>query len=589
MSTLEDRKLSLKGWGKDDPAPVAYDDVVAACEEGNVQQLQGFIEKIISGKTQDFSTRKILAIILHELSALEISADAREGYLEQSENIFRGIYEDFQNIPPEEANNILYDVAVIAFERKKYNHSRYYLDHLLTKVQKYSIDWADAMCLKGQCFVSETRYSDAMPFYSEAISNYDSDISKSRVHRLRGVAHYFLKEHDAAISDCEVSVRLASGKAPIIQSEALLDISIYKLEKASSASGNIRTTTQEIEDDYLSAIDSVKGAQEILGERRILLRTRVDRHLAVAYAQYGKYLQIVNDRPRSISYIKRAVEAYSMALPDLAERDFTRTASEFKEIYLLFSEYAGYLPACIHLIKNKDEIIEGVLHYATDRYARINDIYIEIKNEIVYKYRMTPRDFIFGILADLPESERDQAIAIVAGMSDHEFSALKHELAMTALRVTGLRGTKEGDQAGYKVPGSEAISPIPRTWDEAKAQVSGLLKWTEVKKAAKRRGEEPDILDHLRNPETGYGKWTSSAPGLPRRYLETIDSYLHREFYRWGREGGKLPPEIFLPTRSDEARRSVDAQSVADAWRVQSLARRLREKGELDSLLARSR
>ena len=64
---------------------------------------------------------------------------------------------------------------------------------------------------------------------------------------------------------------------------------------------------------------------------------------------------------------------------------------------------------------------------------------------------------------------------------------------------------------------SIVVPPIPKTFEEAQARVPGLMKWID----ARRQGIS--FTDHLRNCETGLGRWTLSEAGLPRNLLRKID------------------------------------------------------------------
>jgi hypothetical protein len=132
--------------------------------------------------------------------------------------------------------------------------------------------------------------------------------------------------------------------------------------------------------------------------------------------------------------------------------------------------------------------------------------------------------------------------------------------------------------AGLKSPASvvsrnsgEALSEIPKTWGEAKAQVPGLMKWAEAKAV------RPDltIIDHLRDQEVGYGRWTQQAPGLPRPRLLHIDEPAYASLARWlSRSGHELPPDLYLPTKSQIIRTELTPERLRDAYRITGAVRR---------------
>lgn len=117
--------------------------------------------------------------------------------------------------------------------------------------------------------------------------------------------------------------------------------------------------------------------------------------------------------------------------------------------------------------------------------------------------------------------------------------------------------------------------PIPKTLEEAKAQVPGLVKWTQYKKAAKRESREVTVIDYLRDEKQGLGLWATREPGLPRRNLRIIDSYFYNvEFYNWLKDN-TLPSDIFLPTKSQTARADLTESDITNARRINSLVGRI--------------
>lgn len=96
---------------------------------------------------------------------------------------------------------------------------------------------------------------------------------------------------------------------------------------------------------------------------------------------------------------------------------------------------------------------------------------------------------------------------------------------------------------------AEVIPPakLPSTWEEAKAEVPGLMKWTTARKAALTSGAKISVFDYLRDFEHGLGKWATSENGLPRNVLRRIDATCLLEVQAYK---NKVPEDIHLPNAS---------------------------------------
>jgi len=111
--------------------------------------------------------------------------------------------------------------------------------------------------------------------------------------------------------------------------------------------------------------------------------------------------------------------------------------------------------------------------------------------------------------------------------------------------------------------------PLPTSPDEARAM--GILAWHDAESLGH------SIVDHLRNTETGYGRWTRQPPGLPIRSLHECDPQAHRKLYNWlgpNESINKIPEDIFISGRrkapviiSDEA--GIAARNLARQWERQ--------------------
>jgi len=134
------------------------------------------------------------------------------------------------------------------------------------------------------------------------------------------------------------------------------------------------------------------------------------------------------------------------------------------------------------------------------------------------------------------------------------------------------RVLRERYETGPDTPDNAAL---PKTFEEAKAQVPGLRKWVEVKREAgltsRRDGFDQEVFDllveHLRDHESGLGKWAASEDGMPRNLLRSIDSGLRQEIYALGNP--TLPPDIQLPLGKPTGRPqgSIDHEKRAFAPR----------------------
>ena len=90
---------------------------------------------------------------------------------------------------------------------------------------------------------------------------------------------------------------------------------------------------------------------------------------------------------------------------------------------------------------------------------------------------------------------------------------------------------------------------IPETWEEAKALQPGLMKWDEARAKAKADGRKLTIIDHLRDTETGYGRWVLREPGLPRPVLLRCDYLAYFALGKW-LGNNAVPDDMHLPSKS---------------------------------------
>jgi hypothetical protein len=90
---------------------------------------------------------------------------------------------------------------------------------------------------------------------------------------------------------------------------------------------------------------------------------------------------------------------------------------------------------------------------------------------------------------------------------------------------------------------------------------------------AKAANPKLSIIDHLRDEQRGYGRWTLKEPGLPRGALHTLDEIAYRALYTWlspDRKTGhrnSLPDDLCLPTRSETTRIEVGEEELRLARR----------------------
>jgi tetratricopeptide (TPR) repeat protein len=174
---------------------------------------------------------------------------------------------------------------------------------------------------------------------------------------------------------------------------------------------------------------------------------------------------------------------------------------------------------------------------------------------------------IGGILSGIPRDDAGSGLHAVSGASASEHQGERADQptpGIHASRVLAGRSSSMPDEgqpsAGARSApeehvegvvdrrpsddGSTSHPRIPKDWDEAIKIVPGLLKWEEVKKM--RPGI--DILDHLRNRETGYGFWTRQESGLPLGFLEKFDKPAYNRLYNAhrakDRRGYELPEDI---------------------------------------------
>lgn len=113
---------------------------------------------------------------------------------------------------------------------------------------------------------------------------------------------------------------------------------------------------------------------------------------------------------------------------------------------------------------------------------------------------------------------------------------------------------------------------LPRSFEEAKAQVPGLRKWVEIKRDNPGRPVYDIVLEHLQNEETGLGKWVNYE-GLPKKSLRGIDESLRQEILSIE----PLPADIKLldgrrgRPRSEE---TLTGDQIREARRIAALASR---------------
>jgi hypothetical protein len=142
--------------------------------------------------------------------------------------------------------------------------------------------------------------------------------------------------------------------------------------------------------------------------------------------------------------------------------------------------------------------------------------------------------------------------------------------------------------AGLAVPAAKVVRPsaspaVPETWEEAKAQVHGLMKWSDAKADARDKGRRLSIVDHLRDTEHGYGRWTLSEPGLPRAMLKQWNDFAaYTAIYSYLRNH-ELPSDIYIPAE-DELKKptpivKVDPEALKAAYRLIKQAARDRHRG----------
>ena len=104
-------------------------------------------------------------------------------------------------------------------------------------------------------------------------------------------------------------------------------------------------------------------------------------------------------------------------------------------------------------------------------------------------------------------------------------------------------------QEAPMIAGRQGSDNPPATWEEAREQVPGLMKFSDAKKAADNEGRTLTIIDHLRDEQRGYGRWTSNEPGLPRSALKTLgDKPAYYALYDWLKHS-ELPSDLHLPTK----------------------------------------
>jgi hypothetical protein len=147
------------------------------------------------------------------------------------------------------------------------------------------------------------------------------------------------------------------------------------------------------------------------------------------------------------------------------------------------------------------------------------------------------------------------------------------EEARTALAGRFKESTNEivaMDAAGRGFGGAAAPVPIPQSWEEAKAQVPGLMKWSVAKAAADKDGRELTIVEHLRDQVHGYGHWTLRKPGLPRTMLNKWeDKAAYRAIYVHLRIHKELPQDLYIPTIIEQHRVAhIDPEEVRAAYRL---------------------
>lgn len=127
-------------------------------------------------------------------------------------------------------------------------------------------------------------------------------------------------------------------------------------------------------------------------------------------------------------------------------------------------------------------------------------------------------------------------------------TAERHKLDLRDPAVSGQ--VREAFVSASAAAGVEAPPPspppltVPQSWEEAKAQVPGLLRFAEARAA----NPKLSIIDHLRDEQRGYGKWTKQEPGMPRSlFVKWGDKATYYAINDW-LKNHEMPPDIHTPT-----------------------------------------
>ena len=165
----------------------------------------------------------------------------------------------------------------------------------------------------------------------------------------------------------------------------------------------------------------------------------------------------------------------------------------------------------------------------------------------------------------------DQAVAALLMSISADIRASSMPDAMPALiqRLTM--------PATPNLAGRAAAAARPEDWPSAKAQHPRLLSYA----SAKAEDSKLSIIEHLRDLKQGFGIWTRQEPGLPRPVLARIDKTAYKALYNWlaridPATGARreIPPDLFLPTKSDTAQVDATEEEIREAQRKAAQWRR---------------
>lgn len=196
--------------------------------------------------------------------------------------------------------------------------------------------------------------------------------------------------------------------------------------------------------------------------------------------------------------------------------------------------------------KNQSTAKSGKLNIEKDGVTKGKKLTSSRSAKVIYPEKFMP--------APPPQENPTQEVAQLAGLL-MDFQREKG-ISMAELRnllKIVLSHLPEAEYGSTPVGGTDH-EPFPTTWDEAKAQVPGLMRWDDAKAA----NPSLTITVHLQDKQNGYGRWATVEPGLPRRHLMTVfeDKPAYDALNIFLRRHS-MPPGLHLPKKKEITDRLV--------------------------------